>query len=86
MELKVLDFGVSEYRDIWTEQCNIQSYLVGCKKEHIPVETEYLLVGEHPSVYTIGFHGDITNLKVSKGWNASASNVAATSLTTVPDR
>lgn len=66
MELKVLDFGVSEYRDIWTEQCSIQSYLVGCKKEHIPVETEYLLVGEHPSVYTIGFHGDITNLKVSE--------------------
>ena len=62
MILKVIDFGIGKYRDIWEEQKNLFNMMVNNKKTGMPLDEEYLLIGEHPSVYTLGFHGNADNM------------------------
>ena len=46
------------------------------KQNHAPISEEYLLIGEHLPVYTLGFHGDERNLLVSEEWlNKSGTEV-----------
>lgn len=66
MKLKIIDFKLSDYRNIWEEQKRLFSMMADLKKRSIPTTEEYLLVGEHPSVYTLGFHGDASNLLVNE--------------------
>ena len=62
MKLEIIDFGLNNYRDIWEEQKRLFNLLISLKREKLPLKEEYLLLGEHPSVYTLGFHGNANNL------------------------
>ncbi len=62
MNLRIIDFKQSEYRDIWEEQKTLFNLMVDSKKNCRPIEEEYLLIGEHAPVYTLGFHGNANNL------------------------
>lgn len=62
MTLKTIDFGTEKYRDIWIEQRAMLDMMVRMKLEHDPIIEEFLLLGEHEPVYTLGFHGDESNL------------------------
>ncbi len=66
MKLKIIDFKLSDYRNIWEEQKRLFSMMADLKKRSIPTTEEYLLVGEHPPVYTLGFHGNASNLLVNE--------------------
>ncbi|MDE7412864.1 MAG: lipoyl(octanoyl) transferase LipB [Muribaculaceae bacterium] len=60
--MKVIDFGCTAYREIWHKQKELQDEIIQCNKKCLQNKEEFILVGEHPSVYTIGFHGNISNL------------------------
>lgn len=63
--MEIIDFGVSPYREIWDKQNELFASLVERKQLHLPIDVEYLLIGEHYNVYTLGFHGNADNLLVS---------------------
>lgn len=63
--LEVIDFGISTYRDMWNKQLFLRDSLVQAKKEKKEISTEFLLLGEHTPVYTLGFHGESRNLLIS---------------------
>lgn len=60
--MTIIDFKLSPYREIWERQKFLRDSLVEKKRNHDPIEEEYLLIGEHPGVYTLGFHGKADNL------------------------
>lgn len=62
MNLRIIDFKQTEYRNIWEEQKKLFNMMVDSKKSCRPIDEEYLLIGEHPPVYTLGFHGNANNL------------------------
>lgn len=62
MTLSITDFGISDYREIWNRQRLYFESLIELKKSNKPVAEEYLLIGEHNPVYTIGVHGHVENL------------------------
>lgn len=62
MTLKTIDFGIEKYRDIWVEQRAMLDMIVRMKLERNPITEEFLLLGEHEPVYTLGFHGNESNL------------------------
>lgn len=64
--MEIIDFGISPYREIWDRQKELFATLVERKQLHLPIEQEYLLIGEHQPVYTLGFHGNADNLLVSQ--------------------
>lgn len=64
MKLDIIDFGLSAYRNIWEEQKALFNAMLAEKKSGRNPETEFLLIGEHEPVYTLGFHGDAGNLLV----------------------
>lgn len=66
MCMEIYDFGIAPYREIWEKQRNLQGELIENKKAHKPIENEYLLIGEHFPVYTLGFHGNAENLLVDQ--------------------
>ena len=62
MRLRVVDFKMCDYREIWEVQKQIFNGLLALKKsKEKPVE-EFMLIGEHSPVYTLGFHGNAANL------------------------
>lgn len=62
MRLRVVDFKTCDYREIWEVQKQIFNGLLALKKsKEKPVE-EFMLIGEHFPVYTLGFHGNAANL------------------------
>lgn len=63
--MKILDFEVAPYREIWDLQRQLRSELIDMKKEKQLINTEYLLIGEHLPVYTLGFHGNAENLLIN---------------------
>lgn len=65
-EIEVVDFGISCYREIWDKQKLLFNELVECKKRHEPIGKEYILLGEHQPVYTLGFHGKASNMLASE--------------------
>lgn len=64
--VEIIDFGISDYREIWEKQKSLFAELVDAKRAHRAVEKQYLLIGEHNPVYTLGFHGNASNLLVSE--------------------
>jgi len=68
MKLKVIDFGLKNYRTVWEEQKNLFNMMVDLKKNRGAVQEEYLMIGEHPAVYTLGFHGKASNLLADESW------------------
>lgn len=66
MRLIAEDFGIADYEEMWERQKNRFRKLVDLKKSGMPVEEEYLFTGEHLPVYTLGFHGNASNLLVSE--------------------
>ena len=62
MNIKIDDFGITDYREMWNRQKSLFHSLIDAKKEHRPIENEYILIGEHPAVYTLGFHGNAANM------------------------
>ena len=59
--MKTIDFGISPYRVGWEKQKKLQTDIIESKRKGL-VSEEYVLLGEHTPVITIGFHGDISNL------------------------
>lgn len=60
------DFGIAPYRQVWDRQRELRDSIVERKVEKLPVTDEYLLMGEHKPVYTLGFHGNAGNLLVTE--------------------
>lgn len=69
--IKIIDFGLSPYREIWKLQQKLNSELVNDVKsatrgiEISDIRDQYILIGEHLPVYTLGFHGNENNLLVN---------------------
>lgn len=64
--MKLIDFGIKPYREIWEMQKILFNKIVDAKSNHTNIEEEYLLYGEHLPVYTLGFHGDEQNMLISQ--------------------
>lgn len=62
MNIKIEDFGITDYREMWNRQKSLFHSLIDAKKNRRPIEEEYILIGEHPAVYTLGFHGNEANM------------------------
>ncbi len=56
--LKIIDLGIKPYREVWS----LQHKLVQQVQQG---DTEYVLLTEHPAVYTLGKHGKETNMLAS---------------------
>lgn len=66
MKIEIEDFGYKPYRELWERQKYLFSSLIQKKKERHIIDKEYILIGEHTPVYTIGFHGNKDNLLYSE--------------------
>ena len=64
-EIEVTDFGVTRYRVIWNLQKSLRDGIIEQKCRKSDDFKEYLLIGEHFPVYTLGFHGNEKNLLLS---------------------
>ena len=60
--MQIIDFGLKPYREVWELQKTLQKKVIKDKLDHAQVREEYLLIGEHLPVYTLGFHGNENNL------------------------
>lgn len=64
-EVKLLDWGVKEYNEAWKDQEELFNAIIDTKKkeECSPIATQdYLILVEHPHVYTLGKSGEENNL------------------------
>lgn len=69
--IQVEDLGRKDYKESWEYQESLFSKILDCKvknrREGTDDETpNYLLLVEHPHVYTLGKSGDLSNLLVSE--------------------
>ena len=67
----VQDLGLRDYKETWDYQEKLFSEIINTKirnrRENAGLETSnYLLIVEHPHVYTLGKSGDISNLLASE--------------------
>lgn len=62
MQIHIEDFGVADYRTIWDKQKRLFNTLIEERKRGEKINQEYILLGEHNPVYTLGFHGKESNL------------------------
>ena len=60
--IELIDFGVSDYEKILHYQTDLFEQMIREKKETGITEKEYLLLGEHEAVITIGKHGKKENI------------------------
>lgn len=60
--MKIHDFGISPYRQIWNFQHKLHNELKEAKISGKTDVEETILIGEHTDVYTLGFHGNEANL------------------------
>ncbi len=64
--LRVLDLGLIPYKEAWDLQTRLQSELIANKKAGYPESKHhYLLLCEHPPVYTLGKSGSEENLRIN---------------------
>ncbi len=61
------DLGMIDYAECWERQRNLFDALLKGKRENRPAE-QYLLLCEHPAVYTLGKSGSETNLLVDESF------------------
>lgn len=62
MTLNIIDEGVRPYSIMLSKQRWLFKQMVDLKKGGMPVEEEYILMVEHPSVITLGRHAKETNV------------------------
>lgn len=62
IEIGIVDFGLQDYRKIWDMQRAAFNKLINDKREKKTISKEYLFIGEHYPVYTLGFHGKSGNM------------------------
>ena len=70
-QVEVQDLGLKDYKETWDYQEELFKKTLDLKiknrRENANLETpNYLLLVEHPHVYTLGKSGDIKNLLVSE--------------------
>lgn len=64
-DIKVLDWGTKEYNEAWKEQEELFNAILATKADQAcsPTPTvDYLILVEHPHVYTLGKSGEENNL------------------------
>ncbi len=64
-EVKLLDWGVKEYNQAWKEQEELFKAIIETKMEQVcapQLTQDYLILVEHPHVYTLGKSGEENNL------------------------
>lgn len=64
-DVKILDWGIREYNEAWKEQEELFNNILAQKKMHraVPAKTQdFLIMVEHPHVYTLGKSGKENNL------------------------
>ena len=66
MILKVIDAGTEAYSEMLDKQRLIFQRMVASKKEKLPIEEEYIILVEHPSVITLGRHAKEANVLLDK--------------------
>lgn len=65
--MEVIDLGLIPYKEAWDLQTAIHQRLITNKREGYPVpQTHYLLLCEHPPVFTLGKSGSEANLKIDE--------------------
>ena len=62
MILTIIDEGIKAYSEMLLKQRNLFSEMVGRKKIGEPIEEEFILMTEHPSVITLGRHAREANV------------------------
>lgn len=70
-KVEVRDLGLKDYKEIWDYQEQVFKEILDLKirnrRENLDLETpNYLLMVEHPHVYTLGKSGDLENLLLSE--------------------
>lgn len=70
-QVKFLDLGIRDYKEVWDFQETLFSEILNIKvknrREELNEDTpNYLLFTEHPHVYTLGKSGDIQNLLLNE--------------------
>ena len=63
--MEIIDFGVKEYEEVLKLQTSLFTDLIEEKREGKEGK-EYILIGEHPSVITIGRRGKDSNILMSE--------------------
>src|SRR4029078_626378 len=65
--VEVIDLGLIPYKEAWDLQTSIHQRLITNKREGYPVpQNHYLLLCEHPPVFTLGKSGSEANLKIDE--------------------
>lgn len=70
-KVKIIDLGLKDYKETWDFQEKLLSEIVQAKidnkrnSKNTPTDN-YLLIVEHPHVYTLGKSGDLKNLLLSE--------------------
>ena len=65
-DIQVIREGSATYRQMLDRQHRLFDAMVARKRRGEPVDTEYILLVEHPSVITLGRHADRNNLLVDR--------------------
>lgn len=70
-QIQLEDLGSRDYKEVWDYQERLFKEIIDLKIKNRREETNfatpnYLLLVEHPHVYTLGKSGDITNLLISE--------------------
>ena len=65
-ELQIIDLGLIPYKEAWDLQARLLQELIDNKKAGYPdPQKHYLLLCEHPPVFTLGKSGSEENLKLN---------------------
>ena len=65
-QLQIIDLGLIPYKEAWDLQTLLHSRLIENKRNGYPVpQTHYLLLCEHPPVFTLGKSGSEDNLIIN---------------------
>lgn len=62
MNIAFHDFAITPYRECWDRQKAYFQELLSQKKAGKLITEAHVLIGEHPHVYTVGFHGNASNM------------------------
>ncbi len=62
MAITIIDEGTKGYSDMLLKQRSIFNHMVDRKKKCLPIDEEFLLMVEHPSVITLGKHAKESNV------------------------
>lgn len=62
MNIVFHDFAITPYRECWDRQKSYFQKVLSEKKAGKLTDEAYVMIGEHPHVYTVGFHGNASNM------------------------